>query len=70
MGIGANFKMVLLALFGAVMGAGRYLVHRPVLCTIILENTVKLEFMQNREIMLWAIGLATPFFFSVWRIER
>ena len=27
-----------------------------------LENTVKIEFMQNREILLWGIGLATPFF--------
>jgi MFS family permease len=27
-----------------------------------LENSVKLEFMQNREILLWAIALGTPFF--------
>ena len=36
-----------------------------------LENTVKLEFMQNREILLWAIGLATPFFlFFGWLSDK
>ncbi len=31
----ANFKMVLVALFGATMGQGARLVHRSVLCTVV-----------------------------------
>lgn len=58
----ANFKMVLLALFGAVMGQGVIWYTGQFYAQSFLENTVKLEFMQNREILLWAIGLATPFF--------
>lgn len=58
----ANFKMVLLALFGAVMGQGVIWYTGQFYAQSFLENTVKLEFIQNREIMLWAIGLATPFF--------
>jgi MFS family permease len=58
----ANFKMVLLALFGAVMGQGVIWYTSQFYAQSFLENTVKLEFMQNREILLWAIGLATPFF--------
>lgn len=58
----ANFKMVLLALFGAVMGQGVIWYTGQFYAQSFLENTVKLEFMQNREIMLWAILLATPFF--------
>lgn len=58
----SNFKMVLLALFGAVMGQGVIWYTGQFYAQSFLENTVKLEFMQNREILLWAIGLATPFF--------
>jgi len=58
----ANFKMVLLALFGAVMGQGVIWYTGQFYAQSFLENTVKMEFMQNREILLWAIGLATPFF--------
>jgi MFS family permease len=58
----ANFKMVLLALFGAVMGQGVIWYTGQFYAQSFLENTVKLNFMQNREILLWAIGLATPFF--------
>ena len=58
----ANFKMVLLALFGAVMGQGVIWYTGQFYAQSFLENTVKIEFMQNREIMLWGIGLATPFF--------
>jgi MFS family permease len=54
--------MVLLALFGAVMGQGVIWYTGQFYAQSFLENTVKLEFMQNREILLWAIGLATPFF--------
>ena len=57
-----NFKMVLLALFGAVMGQGVIWYTGQFYVQSFLENTVKLDFMQNREILLWAIGLATPFF--------
>jgi MFS family permease len=57
-----NFKMVLLALFGAVMGQGVIWYTGQFYAQSFLENTVKIEFMQNREIMLWSIGLATPFF--------
>jgi MFS family permease len=57
-----NFKMVLLALFGAVMGQGVIWYTGQFYAQSFLENTVKLEFLQNREIMLWAIALATPFF--------
>jgi len=58
----SNFKMVLLALFGAVMGQGVIWYTGQFYAQSFLENTVKISFMQNREIMLWAIGLATPFF--------
>ena len=57
-----NFKMVLLALFGAVMGQGVIWYTGQFYAQSFLENTVKIEFMQNREILLWSIGLATPFF--------
>jgi MFS family permease len=57
-----NFKMVLLALFGAVMGQGVIWYTGQFYAQSFLENTVHLDFMQNREIMLWGIGLATPFF--------
>lgn len=57
-----NFKMVLLALFGAVMGQGVIWYTGQFYAQSFLENTVKLEFTQNREILLWAIALATPFF--------
>lgn len=58
----ANFKMVLLALFGAVMGQGVIWYTGQFYAQSFLENTVKIEFMQNREILLWAIAMATPFF--------
>ncbi|MDO9374114.1 MAG: MFS transporter [Ferruginibacter sp.] len=58
----ANFKMVLLALFGAVMGQGVIWYTGQFYAQSFLENAIKIEFMQNREILLWGIGLATPFF--------
>ncbi len=67
----ANFKMVLLALFGAVMGQGVIWYTGQFYAQSFLENVVKLEFMQNREILLWAIGLATPFFlFFGWLSDK
>lgn len=58
----ANFKMVLLALFGAVMGQGVVWYTGQFYAQSFLENTCKLEFNQSRYIMLYAIALATPFF--------
>ncbi len=58
----ANLKMVLLALFGAVMGQGVIWYTGQFYAQSFLENVVKIEFSQNREIVLWAIALATPFF--------
>lgn len=58
----ANFKMVLLALFGAVMGQGVIWYTGQFYAQSFLENTCKLEFEQSRTIMLWAIAFATPFF--------
>ncbi len=67
----ANFKMVLLALFGAVMGQGVIWYTGQFYAQSFLENTMKIEFMQNREILLWAIGLATPFFlFFGWLSDK
>lgn len=67
----ANFKMVLLALFGAVMGQGVIWYTGQFYAQSFLENTVKLDFIQNREILLWAIGLATPFFlFFGWLSDK
>jgi MFS family permease len=67
----ANFKMVLLALFGAVMGQGVIWYTGQFYAQSFLENVVKIEFMQNREILLWAIGLATPFFlFFGWLSDK
>lgn len=57
-----NFKMVLLALFGAVMGQGVIWYTGQFYAQSFLENTVKMDFMQSREILLWAIALGTPFF--------
>jgi len=66
-----NFKMVLLALFGAVMGQGVIWYTGQFYAQSFLENTVKIEFMQNREILLWAIGMATPFFlFFGWLSDK
>ncbi|HMK02841.1 MAG TPA: MFS transporter [Ferruginibacter sp.] len=66
-----NFKMVLLALFGAVMGQGVIWYTGQFYAQSFLENTVKIEFMQNREILLWAIALATPFFlFFGWLSDK
>ena len=66
-----NFKIVLLALFGAVMGQGVIWYTGQFYAQSFLENTVKIEFVQNREILLWSIGLATPFFlFFGWLSDK
>ena len=57
-----NFKMVLLALFGAVMGQGVVWYTGQFYAQSFLENTCKLDFNQSRYILIIAIALATPFF--------
>ncbi len=67
----ANFKIVLLALFGAVMGQGVIWYTGQFYAQSFLENTCKLEFMQSRGILLWAIAFATPFFlFFGWLSDK
>ncbi len=58
----ANFKMVLLALFGAVMGQGVIWYTGQFYAQSFIETVCKVEFVQSRNIMLWAILFATPFF--------
>jgi MFS family permease len=57
-----NFKMVLLALFGAVMGQGVVWYTGQFYAQSYLENTCRLDFNQSRYILILAIALATPFF--------
>lgn len=69
-----NFKMVLIALFGATMGQGVIFYTGQFYAQSFLENTCKLDFNDSRYILLWAIAFATPFFviFAAWsdRIGR
>ncbi len=58
----ANFKMVLLALFGAVMGQGVIWYTGQFYAQNFLETKCNIEFEQSRTIMLWAIAFATPLF--------
>lgn len=58
----ANFKMVLLALFGAVMGQGVIWYTGQFYAQSFLENVCKVDFIQSRNIILIAILFATPFF--------
>ncbi len=58
----ANFKMVLLALFGAVMGQGVIWYTGQFYAQSFMETVCKVEFVQSRNLMLWAILFATPFF--------
>ncbi len=64
----ANFKMVLLALFGATMGQGVIWYTGQFYAQSFLENTCKIDFNESRYILLWAILFATPFFviFGAW----
>ena len=58
----ANFKMVLLALFGAVMGQGVVWYTGQFYAQSFIETVCKVEFIQSRNIMLIAILMATPCF--------
>lgn len=64
----ANFKMVLLALFGATMGQGVIWYTGQFYAQSFIENTCKVNFNDSRYILLWAIAFATPFFvvFGSW----
>lgn len=66
-----NFKMVLLALFGAVMGQGVIWYTGQFYAQSFLETKCNLDFEQSRTIMLWAIAMATPFFlFFGWLSDK
>lgn len=58
----ANFKVVLLALFGAVMGQGVIWYTGQFYAQSFIENICRVNFVQSRNIMLVAILFATPFF--------
>lgn len=63
-----NFKMVLVALFGAVMGQGVIWYTGQFYAQSFIENVCKLDFNESRYIIIIAILLATPFFivFASW----
>lgn len=66
-----NFKMVLLALFGAVMGQGVIWYTGQFYAQNFLETKALLDFEQSRTILLWAIAFATPFFlFFGWMSDK
>src|SRR6187200_1860902 len=66
-----NFKMVLLALFGAVMGQGVVWYTGQFYAQNFLETKCFLDFEQSRTILLWAIAFATPFFvFFGWLSDK
>jgi MFS family permease len=58
----ANFKMVLLALFGAVMGQGVVWYTGQFYAQSFIETVCNIDFVQSRNIMLVAILMATPCF--------
>lgn len=58
----ANFKMVLLALFGAVMGQGVVWYTGQFYAQSFIENVCKVDFVESRNIIIIAILFATPFF--------
>jgi MFS family permease len=67
----SNFKMVLLALFGAVMGQGVIWYTGQFYAQNFLETKCLIEFGQSRTIILWAIVFATPFFlFFGWLSDK
>lgn len=58
----SNFKMVLLALFGAVMGQGVVWYTGQFYAQSFIETICNIDFVQSRNIMLVAILMATPCF--------
>ncbi|MCU0337856.1 MAG: MHS family MFS transporter [Sediminibacterium sp.] len=66
-----NLKMVLIALFGAVMGQGVIWYTGQFYAQSFLETKVMLDFEQSRTVILWAIAFATPFFvFFGWLSDK
>ena len=66
-----NLKMVLLALFGAVMGQGVIWYTGQFYAQNFLETKARLDFEQSRTIVLIAIAFATPFFvFFGWLSDK
>lgn len=66
-----NFKLVLLALFGGIMGQGVIWYTSQFYAQTFLETKCNIEFEQSRMIILWAIVLATPFFvFFGWLSDK
>ncbi|MBV6441193.1 MAG: putative sialic acid transporter [Saprospiraceae bacterium] len=63
-----NLKMVLLALFGAVMGQGVVWYTGQFYAQTFIERTLGVEFEQTRYLLCIAILAATPFFlvFGAW----
>jgi MFS family permease len=57
-----NLKLVLLALFGAVMGQGVVWYTGQFYAQTFLERTCSIEFVQTRYILLFAIAFGTGFF--------
>ncbi len=70
----ANWKTILLALFGITMGQGVLFYTGELYVQSFLETVCKLDFDQSKTMLLLAILLATPFFvlFGSWsdRIGR
>jgi MFS family permease len=67
----SNFKMVLLALFGAVMGQGVVWYTGQFYAQNFIETRCQIGFEQSRTIMLWAIAFATPLFvFFGWLSDK
>lgn len=57
-----NLRMVLLALFGAVMGQGVIWYTGQFYALSFIETVCKVDFVQTRNILLVALALGTPFF--------
>lgn len=67
----ANFKMVLVALFGAVMGQGVIWYTGQFYAQSFIENVCKINFLDSRNIILIAILMATPgFILFGWLSDR
>lgn len=64
----SNLKLVLLALFGAVMGQGVVWYTGQFYAQTFIERTLSVDFEQTRYILIIAILAATPFFlvFGAW----
>ena len=65
-----NFKMVLLALFGATMGQGVIWYTSQFYAQSFLLTKCNIEYEQANSIILIALVIATPFFCGVWCLIR